>query len=209
MASGLISRFGSIDPSEGGETYRHNVNVQYSNIGTNSHFSAQSYISRYHFRLFSNFTFYKEDSVNGDQIEQTDDRTLAGGRLEYSINETFGSPDIYTLIGSSVRYDHIITEFWHAAKRKRLHSKAKADIRETNVSFYVQQDYRLSQSVRLQVGLRNDNFVFDVSDKLHARTLDDITGKVTRTIFNPKVNLTISASHQFDLFFEFWHRLSF
>lgn len=203
VASGLISRFGSIDPSEGGETYRHNVNVQYSTIGAASLFSAQTYISRYHFRLFSNFTFYKEDPVNGDEIEQTDDRTIAGGRVEYTMNETFGSPNIATVIGSSVRYDDITNALWHVAQRQRLDGKAQAGIRETNVAFYVQQDYHLSQSVRLQLGLRNDNFVFNVSDKLHAGTSDDITGKVTQTIFSPKANLTISASHQFDIFVNF------
>jgi len=203
VASGLISRFGSIDPSEGGETYRYNVNVQYFNVGTNSHFSAQSYISRYHFRLFSNFTFYKEDPVNGDEIEQTDDRTIAGGRLEYSMGETFGNSDIKTLLGSSVRYDDITNELWHDAKRQRLDGKAKADIRETNVAFYIQQDYLLGQYVKLQLGLRNDNFIFDVTDKLHGGTSNDITGKVTQTVFNPKANLTISPSHQFDIYLNF------
>ncbi len=203
VAQGIIGRYGTIDPSEGGETYRHNVNLLYSNVGTTSRFLAQTYLTRYHFQLFSNFTFYKDDPVNGDEIEQDDDRTILGGRVEYGINETFGSPKINTLIGTSVRSDVITNQLWHAAQRERLENRADDDIRETNFALYIQQDYLLSPFVRLQLGLRNDNFFFDVKDNHNAGTPDDITGKVTETNFSPKANLTISPSSLVDVFVNF------
>ncbi len=77
--SGQISRFGSIDPTEGGSTDRSNFLVQYylsNKVFQNVKISA--YYSAYNFELFSNFTFFLSDSVNGDQIKQKEKRNIYG-----------------------------------------------------------------------------------------------------------------------------------
>jgi hypothetical protein len=45
-----------------------------------THWEARAFATRYNVRLFSNFTFFLNDSINGDGIEQVDDRVLAGFR---------------------------------------------------------------------------------------------------------------------------------
>ena len=80
VASGLISRFGSIDPSEGGNTQRYGATVGLrSTSGEASSWSANLYFTRYQLQLFSDFTFFRDDSVNGDGIEQNDRRWVVGG----------------------------------------------------------------------------------------------------------------------------------
>ena len=61
VEEGIIGRFGSIDPSEGGNTYRQNLNLIYTHQGESSTLLAQMYASRYNFQLFSDFTFFKSD----------------------------------------------------------------------------------------------------------------------------------------------------
>jgi CarboxypepD_reg-like domain/TonB-dependent Receptor Plug Domain len=203
VEEGIIGRYGSIDPSEGGNTYRQNINLIYTHPGESSTLIAQAYASRYNFQLFSDFTFFANDPVNGDEIEQDDRRTLAGGRVEYTTTSFFNDPAATTLFGSTIRNDWIHNALWHVVKRQRLRDSADADIRQTNFALYAQQDYRLSSFIKFQLGLRADNFLFDVNDLLHAGTPSSISGIVNQSIFSPKANIIISASSTTDVFLNF------
>jgi hypothetical protein len=68
--NGTISRFGSVD-DEGGTTSRTNINASLSKpIDENTFLKANAFIRIYDFELYSNFTFFLEDPINGDQIKQ-------------------------------------------------------------------------------------------------------------------------------------------
>jgi len=55
-----ISRFGAIDPSEGGTTDRENLSIQYNyKPDPSQEWDAQLWGSRYYLKLFSDFTFFK------------------------------------------------------------------------------------------------------------------------------------------------------
>ncbi|MCX7880737.1 MAG: TonB-dependent receptor [Ignavibacteria bacterium] len=203
VESGIISRYGAIDPTEGGSTERHNINLQYTNFSSNSYLFAQTYISHYHFRLFSNFTFFKVDSINGDCIEQFDNRIILGGRLEYSLNHSIANLNSSTLFGASVRFDDIENELWRVKARQRLLAITQASIKETNLSFYIKQDFRFLPNLNLQLGLRSDYFIFDLVDRLNRGKPEDITGVVKQHILSPKANITYSPFEHFDLFFNF------
>ena len=79
VESGAISRFGSIDPTEGGETSRTNAWVKHTAAqGDGGIFENQLYYTKYDFKLISNFTFFLNDPVNGDQITQSESRNIYG-----------------------------------------------------------------------------------------------------------------------------------
>ncbi|HXU81145.1 MAG TPA: TonB family protein, partial [Polyangia bacterium] len=84
VKAGLVDFFGTLDPTEGGASSRDNLSVTYRlRPDEFSEFSALAYLSHYDFTLYSNFTFFSRDPVNGDQIEQWDTRSLAGARASY------------------------------------------------------------------------------------------------------------------------------
>ena len=61
---GQISRFGAIDPSEGGTTDRENLSVQYNYKPDPSQtWDAQLWGSRYYLKLFSDFTFFRDTGL--------------------------------------------------------------------------------------------------------------------------------------------------
>jgi hypothetical protein len=69
--SGAIGFYGSVDPTEGGETSRTNFNAQLVTVTPSNYvIKNQVFYSNYNFELYSNFTFFLEDSLNGDQIRQ-------------------------------------------------------------------------------------------------------------------------------------------
>ena len=52
---------------------------------------ATAFVLRNRLNLFSNFTYFLDDPVNGDQFEQAERRTAAGGRLTYRrLGRVFG-----------------------------------------------------------------------------------------------------------------------
>ncbi|MGD9764495.1 MAG: TonB-dependent receptor [Candidatus Binatia bacterium] len=61
---GEISRFGSLDPSEGGKTDRETLSAQWRfEPSTDEEWSAQLWGSHYHLRLYSNFTFFRDTGL--------------------------------------------------------------------------------------------------------------------------------------------------
>src|SRR3989454_7033099 len=79
VVSGLIGRFGSLDPSEGGNTQRYAATMGLrSTDAAGTQWQAQAYAIRYGLQLYSNFTFFLNDSISGDGIEQRDRRARFG-----------------------------------------------------------------------------------------------------------------------------------
>lgn len=201
VAQGLISRFGSIDPSEGGKTERHNVHVHYlSYFGPTSSLSVQGFASRYLFQLFSNFTFFAVDSINGDGIEQADARWLYGGSAELTHQYEFGHFPSVVTVGTSYRADDIDVQLYHQRNRQRLSSSADAVIYQKNLALYLENDVRISEALKLQLGVRSDFFSFRVNDRLTDPAHTPSSGYVRNAIVTPKANAVILLSSGTELF---------
>lgn len=204
--SGLISRFGTIDDLEGGQTGRQNLNLIYTVDGDNNNqFLFQPYFSRYNFKLFSNFTFFLEDFENGDMIEQTDDRTIIGLNTEYKFTQLLSSIQANTTFGGGFRSDDIAVSLWHSPNRRRLTQKVNSGIIERNLFLWAQEELIINPKLRFQLGLRGDYFTFNVEDHLDSLsdetvTLPHASGYAQETMLNPKFNMVYSPIQTFDVF---------
>ena len=78
IASGAMPRFGHVDSTNGGSTHRYSLSADAQWAGVNSVTRTQAYFVHYALNLFSNFTYFLDDPVHGDQFEQEDRRTVAG-----------------------------------------------------------------------------------------------------------------------------------
>jgi outer membrane receptor protein involved in Fe transport len=104
--SGQIGFFGAIDDTEGGNTNRTNVSLQLgTQLPDGGLLRNQFYLSHYEFELFSNFTFFLEDPVNGDQIKQKEKRNLFGYNGSYNRKDDWGGLNGETEIGLQIRAD--------------------------------------------------------------------------------------------------------
>ncbi len=207
LAAGLIERFGSLDDLEGGTTGRQNLNLIYASRGAgNSDFKIQTYATQYDFKLFSNFTFFLEDPVNGDMIEQTDSRRMLGLNCKYRFYHNLGPAVASATLAGGYRADDMEVSLWKSPDRVRLSPLVNAEIFERNLFMWAQEDLIFSPAVRLQLGLRADYFTFNVEDRLEGApgaTLPHASGYSQETILSPKANLVISPARTLDLFFNF------
>lgn len=200
VESVIVSRFGSIDNSEGGTTQRTNLNLIYHKDLNNGEFEAQVYSSNYRFKLFSDFTFNLHDSLRGDEIEQSDFRIIHGLQTRYQQLYSLGKISSTFTLGASFRSDGIENALWHASRRKRLEVRANAQIHERSSSIYINDAFRFTDFFRLETGGRYDYFIFDVEDHIPTDSTHlNYSGYTYQTLFSPKLNaiFTINPGFQF------------
>ncbi|WP_111597036.1 TonB-dependent receptor [Chitinophaga skermanii] len=193
VKDGSISWFGAIDPNEGGKTSRTNANVQtVTTLNHDAYLKNQVFYSHYKFTLFSNFTFFLNDEVNGDQIKQHEDRNLFGYNGSYVKNGYWGNKKLSSEVGINVRYDKTNnSELSHTKDRSTLIDPIKlGDINELNLAAYWMESIELSQRFTLSGGLRFDHFEMGYKDKLENNTKSTAGGNTV----SPKLNLQYKAS---------------
>jgi outer membrane receptor protein involved in Fe transport len=186
VRSGEIGRFGSFDPSEGGNSERQNLSLIYNFADANQAFTAQTWTSWYKLQLWSNFTLSLNDPVNGDGIEQNDKRFLAGNNVNYRRNYNLWGLPMESFIGFQSRFDHIRVGLFNQTDRRRRETVKNNNIQQTNLGWFAQQEIRPTSWLRTQIGVRMDNFWYDV-DQIGTVT-EPISGDGSATMVNPKVN---------------------
>jgi len=194
---GTIDRFGSIDPTEGGNTERYNANLvlshQFKN-GTN--WENQVFYSRYKFNLYSNFTFFLNDGVNGDEIQQTESRNILGYATKLNHTYFFGKKTLYSTYGAGLRHDATKdSRLSNAVRRKFLNDIKLGDVKETNLYAFMQQQLNTGRWL-FDAGVRIDHFSFGYTDKLNPAQLPS----QQKAIVSPKLNIQYTINKQLQLF---------
>ena len=106
VEKGMIDFYGALDPNEGGVVYRTNVNAQIiTSLNNGAILKNQIYYSNAHFDLHTNFTFFLQDTINGDEIRQQEARDLVGYNGSYVQNGHAGGVKITTEAGLNIRAD--------------------------------------------------------------------------------------------------------
>lgn len=200
VRQGLISRWGAIDDTEGGQTARYNAQIQLQHeLNDGSRFNQQLYYSRYHFDLYSNFTFFLNDPINGDQIWQTERRNMLGYRGEWTKAYELGGMDARTVVGFGFR-DDAVHDVGLARTRNRsetLESLAWGDVQESNGFAYVEQSLQVAPRLQVVGGLRFDAFSFRYENALEAAYRPE---RAERSIASPKLQLNYQAAPNLALY---------
>ena len=156
-----------------------------------------AYAEHYDLDLFSNFTYFLYDPQHGDQIEQRDDRALAGATATHSrFGTLFGRPSEYT-VGAQLRFDDIDNGLYHTELRQRLGAVSHDDIRESSLSPYVENRTYWSDWLRTVVGLRADAFLFDVRS-----AIGGASGNARESLVSPKVSITVGPWKETELYLD-------
>ncbi len=193
IASGLIGRFGNIDPALGGRTTRIGLTGN-AHLGTTE---INLYGVYYRFRLTSNFTYFLNDPVNGDEFQQRDQRGQFGGSIRHSIPTRIGTLPVTFAVGGEARWDHIGKIGLYnsiAGETSGIVRQDKVD--EYSGAIYAEGTASLTDRLRLTLGVRGDLYGFDV----RAQTLAANTGKGSDGVFSPKAALAWRATDHLELY---------
>ncbi|MEO7865390.1 MAG: TonB-dependent receptor [Sphingomicrobium sp.] len=193
--SGLISRLGSLDNDLGGETTRIGGVLNYSS-DTRSPLTLNAFAHYYKFRLTSNFTYFLDNPVDGDEFEQHDTRVVTGGRAEKRFKVALAGLPTEILLGGETRFDFIDpVSLFRTAARRILTTIRSDKINEGSGALYAEAKVHLTRTVRATVGLRGDVYRFDVKSDLAANS-----GKSSASLLSPKASLAWAPIEQLELY---------
>lgn len=200
VQDGPLDRFGAIDPSEGGKTIRSTGRLNYHyDTQSGGRFFANAYAQYYKFDMFTNFTFFLSDPVNGDGIQQSDRRVMYGGDLGYWHPGKVLHMDAAVTLGAQSRVDNIHTRLGTQTTRNPLGTTSDSNIMEASYSPYVKIELQPTWWMRLSGGVRSEVFTFDVRNRC-PDCAERPAGKATSGLVLPKVNLALGPWFRTEFF---------
>ena len=197
VQAGNLNRFGSIDPTEGGNTERYNVNLHtVTRFKSNTIWDNQIFYSRYIFNLYSNFTFYLNDPVNGDGIQQQEHRNIAGLNSKLKHQHFFGNAVLQSAEGIGLRYDAISnSQLARQVKRQFIANIMLGDIKEANAFAFSNHQLQTGKWL-FDAGVRLDYFRFNYLDKLNAAQQPS----QQKATVSPKLNIQYTVNKTLQLY---------
>ncbi|MCP8898448.1 TonB-dependent receptor [Gilvimarinus xylanilyticus] len=167
VAQGIIDELGSIDTTTGGESHRYSVNLGFEN----EQWLVEAYAIDYGMNLWSNFTYFLDDPERGDQFEQVDDRQIFGGQVRYTINSRWAGKTVQNRFGLQTRFDDIGEVGLYTTERRVHDGVVRADaVDELSLAAYWDNTIEWSERFKTVLGLRYDQFEFEVNDKVGVNT---------------------------------------
>ena len=192
---GRLTRFGTVDPSSGGETRRSSFIVNLDTERT----SFNAFASRYDLNLFGNPTYFLNDPVNGDQIEQEDSRWVFGGRVDHRQDREWWGRNVTLSLGADLRFDSISDlNLFQTSERQRLSTVRDDDVDELSLGLYVQAEFQLTEQLRASLGLRSDSFSWDVDARREANS-----GSGSASNVDPKLALAYALNDQWEFYLNY------
>jgi hypothetical protein len=189
-----LGRFGQIDRSLGGTSSRYVLTGSWLESGTVASQRLQVYAMRYDLDLYSNFTYFLDDPVQGDQIQQSDrGRKVFGG--EYAYSRSGGRHT--TTAGLQTRLDLADVALRRTRDREPRATVRANDVSQWNTGAYVELRSDWTSSLRTVVGLRGDAYRFDVrSDRAENSgvTADAMLGPKASVVLQPWTGTEIYLS---------------
>jgi outer membrane receptor protein involved in Fe transport len=199
VAAGLIGRFGTLDPTTGGESHRYSLSADWASTLAGGQLQLNAYAIKYGLDLYSNFTYRLDHPDEGDQFLQADDRWLYGGSGSLTWLGKLGGHDTRNVVGFEARQDRIRpVGLYSTAARERLSTTREDRVRESSVAVYVENEIAWHPQFRTIAGLRADAFRFAVDSDNPANSGDASDSRVS-----PKLSAIIGPWAKTEFFVNF------
>ena len=189
--AGLLGRFDAVDQTDGGQASRYSLSGAWrqstDNTSGNTSTQVNAYVVRNRLNLFSNFTYFLDDPVNGDQFGQPDRRTTLGVNASRTWSTTLGDRDTSTTentLGVQFQNDSIANGLQSTVARQVLSTTRADHIIERSLGVYAENKTQWTDKFRTVAGVRADHFTFKVDSNNAANS-----GTTSGTKVSPKLNL--------------------
>ena len=199
MDEGRLGRFGLVDPSDGGESSRYSASVEWQRTNGNASTKLTAYGLKYDLDLFSNFTYFLDDPVNGDQFQQTDHRFVTGGRLTHQRIGRWAGRPTQNIVGIQFRNDNISdVGLYHTRAREIVDAVRQDSVLQTSAGTYAQTETEWTPWLRTLAGVRLDGYRFAVDAGVTENSGTDYAGLVSPkggAVFGPfsKTEIYVNA----------------
>jgi outer membrane cobalamin receptor len=200
--AGSIGRFDAIDDSDGGEARRYSLSGVWRQTTADSASKVSAYLIRNQLDLWSNFTYFLNDPVHGDQFAQPDRRVTSGVNALHTWHAHRGDTITSDLsVGVQAQNDNIFNGLYHTEARQLLETTRQDHIVETSRAAWIENATRWGVSFRSIVGLRADDYRFRVRSSLPANS--GSSGSTGDTLVSPSLNLVFGPWKSSELYLNY------
>ncbi len=182
-AMNIVGRYGSLDPTSGGNTHRNSLSAEFASSDNNGISRVTAYYVDYALDLWSNFT-YAIDQVHGDQFQQSDKRGILGGSANHTWTGSWGDKSVENTLGTDLRRDDIKNGLFLTQNRNIWGTVRDDSIIQTSIALWGESQIQWSEKFRSVLGLRGDSYQFDVTSNTSANS-----GNKSDAIISPKLAL--------------------
>lgn len=196
VATGALGRFGTLDPTDGGEAFRRSLSLQWQRRRPSGQDLGEAYLIQSQLRLHSNFTYFLEDPVRGDQFQQFDRRVTSGFRVQRTWEGALGERPLGIAVGLQMRQDLIPgLALLHTQARQPLATVREDRVRQVHGGLYLEGKVQWSDWARSTFALRADRARF------HVAAGDPRNGGGTSaSLLSPKASLALGPWRDGELY---------
>jgi len=197
---GTISRFGAIDPTDGGRTSRYSLSLdRHKTLANGGVFHMDVYAIKYRLNLFSNFTFFLDHPFPvGDQFEQADNRTVVGLTPSWIFSGKWDDRAVTHKFGLDARRDNIDVALYNTTARDRFKTVRSDKVAQTGVGLYYENALQWTDTFRSIAGVREDFYNARVDGDVAANS-----GTTSARIASPKLNFVFGPFDKTEYFLNY------
>ncbi|WP_433995761.1 TonB-dependent receptor [Bradyrhizobium diazoefficiens] len=192
---GLINRFGTLDPTDGGTSSRFSLSSNWAQSSEHGQTNVSAYVVRSDLRLFNNFTYFLDNPVNGDQFSQLDGRTLGGVDARHTFDWRFASLESQTRVGVQSRYDDIHVGLFKTEQRAWLSTVREDRVQEGNVGLWTDTTTHWKDWLHTTIGIREDFFAGHVFSDT-----PENSGNAQASMMSPKAGIVLGPWSKTELY---------
>jgi outer membrane receptor protein involved in Fe transport len=198
---GTLGRFDAIDDTDGGKARRYSLSGIWRQTGTDAASKVSAWVIRNQLDLYSNFTYFMNDPVNGDQFAQPDRRVTSGldATRTWHVHRSDTMASDLT-VGARLQNDNIFNGLYDTRARRRLATTREDHIVETSGGVFIESATRWSEAVRTKAGVRADRYRFDVRSDLAANS-----GRANDTQLSPSFSLVYAPLASTEFYANYGH----
>jgi outer membrane cobalamin receptor len=191
VQAGDISRFGAIDPTNGGVSKRYIASAGLDWDGA----SLLGYVQKSELNLFHNFTYFTAP-VLGDQVEQVEDRLAAGLRARMSRDFDLLGMKATSRIGADTHFDWLDeTGLYRTTARVRTSAVASDKVDVMSADVWGDLTLHWTDRLRTTFGLRADYIDGEVEGLVPANA-----GSDSGVQWSPKLNIAYTLTDDLEIY---------
>ncbi len=201
VEAGLIGRYGTVDPTDGGSTSRYSLSYELARTLADGQFKLNAYAIQSALDLYSNFTYFLENPTDGDQFEQAERRRVLGLSISRSWNTPLAGRDSTTTIGLQLRHDRLApVGLYRTIARERVATTQQSTVRQTSIALHAENAVQWTPWLRSVMGVRADRLDVDVRSSIAANS-----GARSAGIASPKLSLIFGPWAKTEVFVNYGH----
>ena len=193
---GIIGRFGSLDPTDGGTASRFTLSSNWAQSSEYGQSKINAYLVRSDAAALQQLHLFPREPVNGDQFNQLDRRTLGGFDARHAFDcARLAASRHKPALACRRRDDDIHVGLFKTERRAVLSTVREDSVQEGNVGLWADTTTRWTDWLRTTVGIREDYFA--------GRVLSDTpenSGNAQASITSPKAGIVLGPWYKTEFY---------